>query len=120
MFKLRQIKSLSIFIYLEEFILYLYIFLILVNLITFFLYFLDKKKAIKDNRRISENTLILFSFLFGSLGALLGMSVCHHKTKKFKFKFFVPIFFVIHCLILFYFLKFHSYKFYLNSILFTL
>ncbi|SUB75324.1 DUF1294 domain-containing protein [Peptoniphilus indolicus] len=98
----------------------LFYLLIISNLFSFILYFSDKKKAIKNKNRISEFNLLLSSFLFGSLGSILAMLIFHHKTKKFKFKFFVPIFFVIHCLILFYFLKFHSYKFCLNSILFTL
>ncbi|MBL7574314.1 Uncharacterized membrane protein YsdA, DUF1294 family [Peptoniphilus asaccharolyticus DSM 20463] len=80
----------------------IYIFLAIINLITFLLYFIDKRKAISGSQRISEQTLLLFSFLFGSLGALLGMYICHHKTKKFKFKILVPLFFIIHCVALYY------------------
>ncbi|MDN6195214.1 MAG: DUF1294 domain-containing protein, partial [Atopostipes suicloacalis] len=56
-----------------------------------FLYGLDKKRAMKKKKRISEKTLFFISFLFGGIGALFGMKQFHHKTKKLKFKLLVPI-----------------------------
>ena len=60
--------------------------LILINVLTFFLYAVDKIKAKKDARRISEKVLIFFTIAFGGFGALLGMCLLRHKTRKGKFR----------------------------------
>ena len=62
------------------------IFFILMNVFTFFLYLIDKRKAIKNKWRISERTLIFFTLALGGIGALLGMCLARHKTKSRKFK----------------------------------
>ena len=68
------------------------IYLILgINIFSFILMGIDKYKAIKNNYRISENTLLLLSILGGGIGSLLGMILFHHKTKKLKFQILVPI-----------------------------
>ena len=67
-------------------------YLISLNLVTFIFYGMDKRRAIKKKQRISEYTLLVLSFFGGCLGALLGMNVFHHKTKKFKFWFFNLLF----------------------------
>lgn len=69
---------------------YVLLVLLVWNLITFLIYGLDKRKAIKDRQRISERTLIILSFAFGSVGALAGMLIFNHKTRKAKFLFCVP------------------------------
>ena len=51
-----------------------------INLLTFLVYGLDKLLAIKGRRRIPETTLLTFAFLTGSIGAMLGMALFHHKT----------------------------------------
>ncbi|RVU54105.1 DUF1294 domain-containing protein [Anaerosphaera multitolerans] len=80
-------------------------YLIFINLFSFFLYFLDKRRAIARKSRISEHTLLLTTFLFGSVGALTAMAVFHHKTKKWKFKILVPVFLIIQCFLIFYFIQ---------------
>ena len=55
-----------------------------VNLINFFLYGIDKRKAIKEKRRISERTLLLWGVV-APFGGLAGMRCFRHKTKKFYF-----------------------------------
>lgn len=60
-------------------------YLIGVNIITFILYFIDKKKAIKNKERISEYTLLTFSMLGGSFLGIISMYLFRHKTKKKKF-----------------------------------
>jgi uncharacterized membrane protein YsdA (DUF1294 family) len=65
----------------------LLIFLALVNVLTFFLYGIDKRKAVKNKWRISERTLIFFTLACGGIGALLGMCFFRHKRSKLKFKF---------------------------------
>jgi len=61
------------------------------NIAVMALYGLDKVYAIKRKRRISENILLLFAFCGGGFGAFLGMWIFKHKTKKNKFKIFIPI-----------------------------
>lgn len=73
----------------------LMIYLLLINFFTFFLFFRDKRAAIKGKWRTPERTLLSAAFLGGALGGLVGMYLCHHKTKKAKFYLLVPMFFVI-------------------------
>lgn len=71
---------------------------VIINIITFLAFFIDKEKAKHDKWRIPEATLIILS-IFGAIGGTLGMLVCHHKTNKAKFK-LVYLFFVIHIVII--------------------
>ncbi|MBO4494433.1 MAG: DUF1294 domain-containing protein [Clostridiales bacterium] len=64
---------------------------LLSNLISFALFHSDKKKAEKHAFRIPESNLLGFSALFGALGGILGMIICHHKTKKPKFLILMPL-----------------------------
>ncbi|WP_306619885.1 DUF1294 domain-containing protein [Chryseobacterium ginsenosidimutans] len=59
--------------------------LAIINLITFIIFGLDKRKSMKHQRRISENTLLGVSFLGGTIGALLGMLLFRHKISKRSF-----------------------------------
>lgn len=54
--------------------------LLSVNLFSFLLFGLDKLLALLHRRRIPEATLLTLSFLGGSVGAMLGMTLFHHKT----------------------------------------
>ena len=62
-----------------------------INLLTFFVYGIDKWKARRDKWRVPEATLLMLAALGGSVGALLGMFVFHHKTKHKKFLIGVPL-----------------------------
>lgn len=68
----------------------LLMYLAVINVITFFVYGIDKLKAKKNWQRISEATLLWLAAVGGSLGAMLGMKVWHHKTLHKKFKYGVP------------------------------
>ena len=61
-------------------------YLIVVNVIGFFLCFLDKKLAVANMYRIPEVALLLISLFGGCFLFLFGMHMFHHKTKKVKFK----------------------------------
>lgn len=76
------------------------IYFIIINLIAFILYGIDKKKAIKDKFRIPERVLIFVAIIGGALGAFLGMHIFHHKTKKKKFSITVPVLLVIWTLLI--------------------
>ena len=70
-------------------------YLIIINIISFIICYIDKKRAINNKYRISEYTLILLSIIGGCYGFLLGMYIFHHKTKKIKFKILIPIICII-------------------------
>lgn len=57
-------------------------FLIIWNIIVFVMYGVDKYKAITNRWRISEKALIVSAFCMGAVGAMLGMEIFRHKTKK--------------------------------------
>jgi len=75
-------------------------YLVFVNILSFIMYGLDKKKAIKKESRISEFQLLFISLLGGSIGSIIGMKVFHHKTLKWYFWFLNIIFLIIECFIL--------------------
>ena len=56
------------------------------SLVCFLAYGLDKRKAVKGGRRVSEHTLHLMAFLGGWPGALLGQRHFRHKTQKVTFR----------------------------------
>jgi len=68
----------------------LLIYLAAINIVAFFLYGIDKWKARHDKWRITEARLIWIAVAGGSIGALLGMKIWHHKTKHNKFRFGLP------------------------------
>lgn len=72
------------------------IYLVIVNLVAFALYGVDKSRARRSAWRIPEATLLLVALIGGSLGAFAGMRVWHHKTQKLRFKVLVPLFLIAH------------------------
>ena len=65
--------------------------LIVINIVTFLVYGIDKYKARQGSWRISEATLLILAVIGGSIGALLGMKVWRHKTQHKKFKYALPL-----------------------------
>ena len=55
--------------------------LVLLSIIAFIAYGVDKRKAKKGKWRTKEKTLLLLSFLGGAFGGFPAMLVFHHKTK---------------------------------------
>ena len=66
-----------------------------VNLAVLALFGADKQRARRHSRRISERTL-LFAALACPFGALAGMRIYHHKTRKLRFAVAVPLFAALH------------------------
>ena len=56
-------------------------YLVLLSLITFIAYGVDKKKAIEGKYRTKEKTLLSLSFLGGAFGGYPAMLIFRHKTK---------------------------------------
>ena len=69
----------------------LFVYLIIINIVAFGMYGIDKQKAIKKQWRIPEAQLLAVAAIGGSAGALLGMQFFHHKTRKWKFRLGVPL-----------------------------
>ncbi len=83
------------------------IYLVVTNVVTFFMYGVDKWKAKKSKWRIREAALLTLAVLGGSLGAWLGMKVWHHKTQHKKFKYGVPAIIIFQLLLIAYYLYEH-------------
>ena len=66
-------------------------YLVIINVVTFFVYGIDKWKAKRSKWRVSEATLLMLAVIGGSIGAWLGMKVWHHKTLHKKFRYGIPI-----------------------------
>ena len=71
------------------------IYLAVINVVTFFVYGIDKWKAKKFMWRVSEAALLGLAVVGGSIGAWLGMKTRHHKTLHRKFKFGVPVIIIV-------------------------
>ncbi|MGU3377024.1 DUF1294 domain-containing protein [Chryseobacterium sp. M5A1_1a] len=67
--------------------------LLIINVISFIVFGLDKRLAIQNKRRISENTLLGISLLGGIIGAASGMVIFNHKVSKksFLMKFIIVV-----------------------------
>ncbi len=65
------------------------------NFIVFLTYRADKRRSLKKKWRISEKTLLLMGLCMGSVGAIAGCNVFHHKTKVLKFRVLLPLFVVL-------------------------
>ncbi|MFV5690806.1 DUF1294 domain-containing protein [Flavobacterium sp. LT1R49] len=83
----------------------LYSFLTL-NILAFMITAYDKRLAITHKKRISEETLLTFTAVGGTIGSALAMYIFNHKTSKkyYLFKFFRIVFIQILIIgVLFYF-----------------
>lgn len=73
----------------------LLIYLVLINLVTFVVYGMDKRRAVKRKWRIPEKTLLMLAAAGGSVGALAGIYGFRHKTKHMKFVVGVPVILIV-------------------------
>ena len=77
------------------------IYLSLINALALLLMLADKQRAKKLRWRIPESVLLASAALGGSLGALLGMWLFRHKTRKAKFFVTVPLLLAAQCALLY-------------------
>jgi uncharacterized membrane protein YsdA (DUF1294 family) len=61
-------------------------YLVLVNVLAYGVYWLDKRRASRGGARVSENELLLWALAGGSPGAWLAMRRLRHKTQKTSFR----------------------------------
>ncbi len=85
---------------LTEFMNYIIIYIVIINIIAFAIMAADKKKARSKGQRVPESVLLTLSFIGGSVGSLLGLLICRHKTRHLKFVILFPLFLVLHILLM--------------------
>lgn len=84
----------------------LLIYFLIINFITFILFLIDKRNSVDNKKsRIKIVTLLLLSFIGGSIGGLLGIYLLHHKTKKDYFTLGIKLIILMQIIVLFYLLN---------------
>lgn len=68
-----------------------FLYLAVINLAAFGLMGADKRRAQKHRWRIPEHTLFAAALAGGSVGAILGMYLWHHKTRHWYFVVGMPL-----------------------------
>lgn len=76
------------------------IYLVIINAASFLVMLADKRKAIKNRRRIPERTLLGLCALGGSLGGLAAMRLFRHKTLHLRFSIGIPVMLAVHTVLL--------------------
>lgn len=74
---------------------YILLYLLIINLIGFFVMGWDKRQAKRGNWRTPEKTLFLLTFLGGGFGTIAGMYKFRHKTKKLYFTIGFPTILIV-------------------------
>ena len=69
----------------------LLLYLLIINLLGFILYGVDKAKSKGKGRRIPERVLLWVARLGGGVGCWMGMMLFRHKTKHDRFMALVPL-----------------------------
>ena len=80
------------------------IYFIIINIIGFFIMWLDKRKAKKGAWRIPEKTLFIITGLGGGIGTIAGMYTFRHKTQKLGFVIGFPFITILEIVTVIYFL----------------
>ncbi len=73
----------------------LWFYLVIINVVAFTAFVIDKLKAQKHQYRIPERVLLGLCLIGGSIGGLFAMYMVHHKTRKREFSVGVPVMLVI-------------------------
>lgn len=78
------------------------IYLVIINIITFIAFGIDKLKAVSHKYRIRIVTLLCLAFAGGSAGGLLGMYVFRHKINKDYFTTGIPLIILMQAVVVFF------------------
>ena len=70
-------------------------YIVIVNILAFSFFGIDKSAAIQQKQRIPNRVLLLTAVFGGSLGSLVGMYTFRHKTKKWYYTITVPVLLLI-------------------------
>lgn len=79
----------------------LYAYWLIINIVTFCAFALDKYRAVRGLWRISEATLLGLSLGGGALGGCVAMYLFRHKTRKARFAIGLPLMTALHAVFLF-------------------
>ncbi len=77
-------------------------YLLIINVITFITYGIDKLLAIKEKSRIKIISLLFLSFIGGEIGGFIAMKLFRHKINKDYFSVGLPLIFIMHIVIFIY------------------
>ena len=80
------------------------IYLIVINLIGFFIMWLDKRRAKNNQWRIPEKTIFIITGLGGGIGTVAGMYTFRHKTQKIGFVIGLPMILILEIITAIYFI----------------
>ena len=80
----------------------MFFYYIAINILTFVMFFIDKRAAKKNLWRKKESLLIGMILAGGVVGGFLGIFLLRHKSRKLKFKFVLVLSIILHILILYY------------------
>ncbi len=75
-------------------------YLVVINLVAFLMFGVDKSRARKHQWRVAERSLFLVALVGGSLGAICGMFFFRHKTKNWYFRLGLPLILLVQILLL--------------------
>lgn len=87
---------------------YIAIYLLCINILACFLYWLDKYKAVRNQWRIRESVLFLVALLGGSVGALIAMYVFRHKTRHLSFVIGIPVILLLQIVLGFFLYRYYD------------
>ena len=78
-------------------------YILVINIVSFVMFGIDKRKAITNKQRYSEKSLITSCLMGGGVGGALSMVTFRHKTRKWYFKLLVSIS-IIHLVLVYFFI----------------
>ncbi|MDE6213369.1 MAG: DUF1294 domain-containing protein [Lachnospiraceae bacterium] len=67
------------------------LYVVAVNVVSFLMMGIDKRKAVKRAFRIPESTLFVMAIIGGSIGSIAGMHLFRHKTRHWYFLYGMPV-----------------------------
>jgi len=80
------------------------IYLVLINLLSYYFMKSDKKRSRQSRYRFSEKVFFALALIGGGIGVLVGMYRHRHKTQKLHFVLGIPVILFIQVVILLYIL----------------
>ena len=75
-------------------------YLLLINIVTFLVFAIDKRRAVKRKWRIPEKTLLGLSLIGGSAGGLIAMYYFRHKIRKPAFAYGLPMMLLVQVIVI--------------------
>ncbi|MCQ2419351.1 MAG: DUF1294 domain-containing protein [Clostridia bacterium] len=74
---------------------FIILYIVVINLISFFVMWIDKSRARHKGWRIPEVVLLLIDLLGGSIGGIIAMDFLPHKSKHLLFSIGLPLMVIV-------------------------